>query len=197
MSGETEQAPSGWTVDTALEFLTKRHEDLVKANTQRFDQLVIKLDERFDTQSKALDAALIAQQMAMHTAFDAADKAVQAALKSAEKAVEKAEKSANERFAAVNEFRQTLSDQTATFMARSETESRIQGVIDKLETNILREDQRLAEINKRLDLTAGKDNGGEVQTAKLYALIGAIGSSMGILLAIAALVGVFVNRGGA
>ncbi len=46
----------------------------------------------------------------------AADKAVQAALKSAETAVNKAENAAERRFASVNEFRQTLSDQTKSFV---------------------------------------------------------------------------------
>lgn len=47
--------------------------------------------------------------------FDAQEKAVSAALAAAEKAVTKAETASEKRFDGVNEFRQSLSDQQATF----------------------------------------------------------------------------------
>jgi hypothetical protein len=52
--------------------------------------------------------------------FAQQEKAVEAALAAAEKAVSKAEDAAEKRFESVNEFRQTLSDQTATFLTRKE-----------------------------------------------------------------------------
>lgn len=56
------------------------------------------IERRFNDQAKAIDAALAA----------------------AEKAVTKAEVSTEKRFDSVNEFRQTLSDQAASFMTRIE-----------------------------------------------------------------------------
>lgn len=195
MSGETEDKPSGWTVDTVLSSIQQQHDDLVKFNESRFSMLVASLDERYANQVKAVDAAQMSQQTAMHTAFEAADKAVQAALMSAEKAVIKAEVAANDRFAAVNEFRQTLTDQTATFMPRTEAEARLTSMSEKLDEHVLRADLRLSELDKRLNLEAGQDKGGAAQTAKMYALLGGVGATLGILLSLAALVGVFINRG--
>jgi hypothetical protein len=64
--------------------------------------------------------------------FTDQDKAVQAALLAAEKAVIKAENAANERFRSVNEFRTTLSDQTATFIPRTEADQRFVSLTDKI-----------------------------------------------------------------
>jgi hypothetical protein len=52
--------------------------------------------------------------------FSAQEKAVEAALAAADRANIKAENAADKRFEAVNEFRKTLSDETATFVTRSE-----------------------------------------------------------------------------
>jgi hypothetical protein len=102
VSGETERAPSGWTVDTLHTHMQRQHDDLTRA-----------LDERYATQTKAVDAA-----------FVAADKAVQAALSAAEKAVVKAEGAAEKRFESVNEFRQTLADQATAFPTRAEVDAK-------------------------------------------------------------------------
>lgn len=52
--------------------------------------------------------------------FDAQEKAVAAALAAAKEAVVKAEAASEKRFDSVNEFRNTLKDQTATFITRGE-----------------------------------------------------------------------------
>lgn len=187
MSGETENQPSGWTVDTALAFIQRQHDDIRAEIDHRFDRMVMMLDERHAAQERALEVALVNQQTAMRVAFSAADKAVQAALESAEKAVAKAEKAANERFAAVNEFRQTLSDQTANFMPRSEAAARLDANAEKFDSHATRADQRFSEITTRLDVTTGKTDGGEARDAKLYASIGAIGAVLGIILSVVAL----------
>jgi len=64
--------------------------------------------------------------------INAADRAVVTALKTAEKATRKAEKASNKRFTAVNEFRQSLSDQTATFIPRIEAEQQIKALSDRV-----------------------------------------------------------------
>jgi hypothetical protein len=191
MSGETEAHPSGWTVDTALSYMQKQHDDLRDT-----------LDERYATQVKALDAALVAQQTAMQTAFTAADKAVQAALESAEKAVSKAEVAAEKRFEAVNEFRGQLADQAATLMARSEAEVRFAALTQRISLEVeraaersadgaTRTDVRITELTRRMDLSTGKENGGNARDAKTFSVIGAVGGVIGIALGLVALIAVF------
>jgi len=110
MSGETEAAVSGWTVDTL-----KDHVETVLAELDR------RYQQRYEAQQEGVAAALAAQE-----------KAVNAALIAADRAVIKAELAAEKRFESVNEFRATLSDQAANLMPRLEAESRIQTVADKL-----------------------------------------------------------------
>jgi hypothetical protein len=117
MPGETANQVSGWTIDTAMAHMQKRYDDLEAL-----------LDERYRTQTKAVDAAFSAQQLAMTTALAAAERAVQTALVSAEKAVIKAEAAADKRFEAVNEFRQTLSDQANSFASRDALEASAAGI---------------------------------------------------------------------
>jgi hypothetical protein len=80
------------------------------------------VDGRFEAQDKAVAAALAA-----------AEKAVTAALSAADRAVSKAEIAADKRFESVNEFRQTLSDQTRTFVPRAEYEQAHKSLSDKLD----------------------------------------------------------------
>jgi|ERR1051326_2162380 hypothetical protein len=58
----------------------------------------------------------------MTAALTAQDEKVQLALTSAEKAITKAETATEKRFEAVNEFRQTLSDQAATFATKEKVD---------------------------------------------------------------------------
>lgn len=67
--------------------------------------------------------------------FEGQEKAVSAALQAQKEAVTKAETAAEKRFESVNEFRQQLSDQAASFMPRREAEQRL-GV---LETHVNRQ----------------------------------------------------------
>lgn len=191
MSGETEEKPSGWTTDTALEYMRQQHNDLRSHLEQEIALALRALDERYATQTKALDAAFLAQQTAMQTAFTAADRAVQAALESAEKAVTKAEIAAEKRFEAVNEFRGQLADQAATLMARSEAEVRFISMTDKLAAEVTWTSERFVIVNQRLDLTQGQTDGGDADRAKVFGYIGATGGIVGILLGIIALIAVF------
>lgn len=152
MSGETEEKPSGWSVDTLAQFLQRQLDDMRRM-----------LDERYATQTKAVDAAFLAQQTAMQTALTSAERAVQTAMVSAEKAVIKAETAANDRFSSVNEFRAQLTDQAATFVSRVEADARIGALAEKLDTETSRNSARIAEVEarltSRLDLTQGSDAG--------------------------------------
>jgi predicted mannosyl-3-phosphoglycerate phosphatase (HAD superfamily) len=127
----------GWTLKTLLRYVE-----------QRIDSLESKLDERFDTQNKANT-----------TAFDAAGKAVQAALAAAKEASDKAEAAADKRFDGVNEFRQALTDQNATFMSRVEYVTAHGALEDKVTSNSERMTALELRLTSRLDLGQGDSDG--------------------------------------
>ena len=58
--------------------------------------------------------------------------AIDAALAASQRAIEKAETATEKRFDSVNEFRKTLSDQTATFISRNEYGIQQQSMVDKI-----------------------------------------------------------------
>jgi hypothetical protein len=68
----------------------------------------------------------------MEQRFTDSDKAIQAALQAAKEAVGKAEIASEKRFDSVNEFRQSLSDQTATFIPRTEYDVQYKSLDDKV-----------------------------------------------------------------
>ena len=156
MSGETGSSESGWTTDTLHVHMQRQ-----------LDGLVRMLDERYETQTKATDKAFEAQQTAMQAALTAAETAVSKALESAEKAVTKAESAAEKRFDAVNEFRQTLSDQAATLMPRAESMSRHEAAAEKID-----------DLNTRLDKMDGRGAGLSAGWGILVAVVGLVVSAL-------------------
>jgi len=158
MSGETEEHESGWTVDT-LKYYTDQQFRTIHAEIV---DLRMMLDERYQTQTKATDAAFAAQQKAMETAFTAADRAVQTALLSAKEAVTKAEMANEKRFEAVNEFRSTLADQTATFATQRDADMAHE-----------RFNQRITELTDRVNLREGNHTG-SAATSSTFFIIGGL-----------------------
>lgn len=112
--------------------------------------------QRFDGQQQALTAALLA-----------ADTAVRAAQAAAEKAVAKAEAATEKRFESVNEFRQTLTDQAASFPSRVE----LQALAD-----------RVADLATRLDKTEGRSTGLNAGWGYVLGAAGLIAAVITILL---------------
>jgi hypothetical protein len=169
MPGETAESVSGWTIDTAMQHMQKRTDNLESL-----------LDERYATQTKAVDAAFSAQQLAMTTALAAAERAVQTALSSAEKAVIKAEAAADKRFESVNEFRQTLSDQTATFATRESLDTQMNAMSLRL-----RELTALVAANSaRIDSAVAAKAGGKDAWMYLTGFIGVAVGVAGVIFAI-------------
>jgi hypothetical protein len=108
--------------------------------------------------------------------LSAARREVEHALIASEKAILKAEQAAEKRFDAVNEFRQTLSDQASTFISRSEAQARIEANADKIDV-----------LAARLDKAEGRGSG-------ISSTIGVLIGAGGLLVAVVAvLVAVLVH----
>jgi hypothetical protein len=146
-----ERDPNGdeWSLRTLrvlVEANDKRVGDLIAANDLRYQQ-------RFLAQSEALTAAFLAQKSAVDAALTAADRAVI-----------KAETASEKRFDAVNEFRQSLNDQSRLLMPRTECEQALMTLKEsmaKLETS----------VSQRRDITAGVREGSKDSWATIIAII--------------------------
>jgi hemerythrin len=96
--------------------------------------------------------------------------AMTAALASAKEAVAKAEVASDKRFASVNEFRQTLSDQTSTFATRVEHDTLT---------------ERINRVEARIDTRDGKGQGisaaWAVGIAALAGIIGVLGFGIAMI----------------
>lgn len=103
------------------------------------------LEWRLEQRVNALERLTDAKLANLNALIDANAGQVTQALAAADKAVLKAETATEKRFESVNEFRQTLSDQTGTFVTRVEFE-------------VVRDSNaaRIAELVSRLDKTEGK-----------------------------------------
>ena len=120
-------------------------------------EMDLRYQQRFDAQGQALAAALLA-----------AEKAVQTALIAAEKAVSKAEVATEKRFESVNEFRQTLSDQTAGFPSRVELEALA---------------ARVTDLAARMDRSEGRSTGVAAGWGYLCGAVLLVGAVIGMVLA--------------
>jgi hypothetical protein len=206
MSGETESSVSGWTTDTlhshllglmgatkeslrqemadsrdalngkitdGREWARLHADDRQAAQRQQFADLRSLLDERYATQTKALDAA-----------FKAAEQAVAVALANAEKATVKAETAADKRFESVNEFREALTDQTATFLPRIEYDTAHQALADRITANAERVAALELRLTSRLDLGQGSDEGDQHRRAESRLNISAVVAVVAVVVAI-------------
>jgi len=165
-----------WTVESLKEHFTK----VFTESDRRYE-------ERFIAQEKAVNTAFVASEKAVNTALIAQEKAINSALIAAKEAVLKAESATEKRFEAVNEFRQTLSDQTATFIPRAEAIQRAEQNAEKITALDKRMTDALSDINSRLDRTAGKSSG-------VDAFWGYLVGAVGLLAAVISIIFVLNNR---
>jgi hypothetical protein len=86
-----------------------------------------------DTLKAHFDTLRATDQKNMEQRFTAAETSVNRALATADKANEKGDNAIEKRFEGVNEFRKTLSDQAATFMPRSEVETLVKAIDEKID----------------------------------------------------------------
>ena len=122
-------------IQTVRDIADRDRETLQQQLDQRLTAMQTLLDQRYAAQSQAFSEA-------RSTALDS----VRAALASAEAAVTKAETATEKRFESVNEFRQSLADQTSAFMTRDEVNVRIQS----LNTTTVRNAELIAALELRL-----------------------------------------------
>lgn len=80
--------------------------------------------------------------------LDGIDRAIKVALDANSVAILKAEEAADKRFASVNEFRQTLSDQTATFATKPSVDALHAAFEARLESQRLAHDAEIKSIWK-------------------------------------------------
>jgi hypothetical protein len=147
---------SGWTIETAHQHTL----DIITANDVRYEQ-------QFKAQQEAIALALAAQKEAVAAALTAQEKATAASIASAQQAVFKAEAASDKRFESVNEFRQSMNDQSKMFMPRGEVTSQILALND-----------RLAALSQRIEKSEGQLQG---QTATWTAIWVGAGVIVGVI----------------
>jgi hypothetical protein len=133
---------SGWNVSTLHELVVEhaQNEHNLRSLLQE------ELDRRVCGQQEQLDRRLNDLRLLLSERFESQRQALSAALESAEKAVVKAEQSAEKRFDSVNEFRQQLNDQAATFMTRAEVSARLDSISIEVGRNL----ELIREVELRL-----------------------------------------------
>jgi hypothetical protein len=164
-------------LDGQLGHLQRQVDQRFEASKETLVALKVMLDERYATQTKALDAA-----------FKAAEQAVAVALANAEKATVKAEMAADKRFDAVNEFRQVLTDQTATFLPRTEYDAARTALSDRIAFNADRVGALELRLTSRLDRGEGADAGTATSRTERRLDIGQLLQVLVAVVAVAAVV---------
>jgi hypothetical protein len=150
---------SGWTVDTLREHFTDKLSDTREGLQQQLIELRALMHMQYEDHRRMLDERYTTQTKALDAAFKAAEQAVVVALSNAEKATAKAEVAAERRFESVNEFRKTLSDQTATFIPRAEFVSAQNSLSERIAINAERVSALELRLTSRLDLGEGGEQG--------------------------------------
>ena len=168
------------TLHAAMETQTQlRAEALARETLALKEAVQLQMDQRFTDAARQvqliqeeivrrmaaikdlMDERHAAQIRSFEDQRDSAMSAVQAALASAREAVNKAEAANEKRFAAVNEFRQTLSDQAATFPTRTEVAAQHAAInaVTARNSDALKDIE--LRFTSRLDTLAGQTSGAE------------------------------------
>lgn len=147
-----------------------------------------------DTLREHLTQRLADLDRALSRRMDDADKAVTAALVSAEKAVTKAEAASEKRFEGVNEFRKALSDQTATFIPRTEYDTAHEALAARVTANADRMTALELRLTSRLDLGQGADAGAAGQRTDQRLNMSQVIAGIATIVAVVTLVLYLVKR---
>lgn len=106
----------------------------------------------------------------LDTRFNDQDKMVQAAVVAIKEAVDKANQANEKRFESVNEFRASLSDQTSSFITRTE----YNGAHSALE-------KRISDLTDRVNIMTGKNTGLANGWGILVALVATVAAGIAIV----------------
>lgn len=150
--GETNVPIGDWTTGT----LKIYHDEKLDALRQHYDSLR-------DLDMREYDKLREADQ-----------RALKAALQAVKEDNEKKAVAMEKRFDSVNEFRQTLSDQTSTFLPRPEYVANHKALEDKIQA-----------LTDRMNLKDGATKGSELTIGKIYAAIGGVGAILAIIVLLA------------
>jgi hypothetical protein len=118
-----------------------------------------KMLQMFHDRDKLGDDRLRDYRAELRLAIEQQDRLTKLALDAQQSAVEKAEIANNKRFDSVNEFRAALSDQTNTFMSRSETEAIINSVRAQMEQKYQTNSDKIDALIVRVERSEGKNTG--------------------------------------
>jgi hypothetical protein len=174
---------AGTQREILLDGITVRFDLLQEEIDRRFHDLRDLLDERRDSSQHA--NTLLQEEMdrrlgtldklsvqryddlkeLMQAGQTSADKAVQAALAAAKEAVTVAQTASEKRLDGVNEFRKTLSDQTATFVPRPEHATELKALAERVTADAARVTAMELRLTSRLDLDQGQATGSDKQIA--------------------------------
>lgn len=146
-----------WTLETLLVHLKQMIEDLEK-------RTVAVSNERLQS---------------INNAVKSVEEAAKIALAASEKATAKAEAANEKRFEGVNEFRKALSDQSNTFITRTEVDTKLASL-----------DKETASVSSRMDRIEGR-NIGQFDTEKTHrdntalyvAIVAAVLAAVGLFIA--------------
>lgn len=183
-------------------FWNTRIDDLVRLIDERYERGIAHNREQWAQHTHQTDVAFQAASAATDVAFKAANRSIEQAHESTQAAIGKVERALDERFNAqatalskaelatekrfdaVNEFRAQLSDQATTFMPRSESEVRAQGLAEKVEANAERMNKLELRVSSRLDLNEGKGLGSSQTVAWIFAAAGFVGTVAAMAIAL-------------
>jgi hypothetical protein len=127
---------------------------LLRTLVMQLVERVIALDRLTDARFETFRTLIDSEAEKVRLALDASKEAISKAERATEKRIEATTEEIKTRFASVNEFRQTLSDQTGTFIPRKEAEQRIESVLERVESMRLTaaaDDRKLDERLKILE----------------------------------------------
>lgn len=203
----------GWTVETLLYHVDMMIELLQQQLRERFDGQQLSVREALAAQEKALETALTASEKhkdqrfadiwtEFHEHLVQVREETRVAFIASEKAIDKAESSMNKRLDAMNEFRDQLREQAATFMRREESLQRHDATNDKVDAIEKRLEERIESwkldankaddalndkivaINRRIDLQDGARAGTSANVRNIYAFVAFVGVVISIIVLI-------------
>lgn len=201
-AGETEKNPSPWTIDSLHQHIVDAlaalrdwvagrfvaHEKAVDAALVAHDRMLAEMDRRYEqrfvAQENAVALALARVDKEFHEHLAQVRAETHAALEAADKAILKAELATEKRFESVNEFRAQLNDQARAFMPRIESIQRHDANGEKLGVLDQRVTDAIAQINSRLDLSAGRTTGLDKGWAMMAGAIALAATVIGVVIAV-------------